>query len=542
LVGTYNYWLVLLSLVVAITASYVALDLTSRVAASLGRKTGPYWLAGGAATMGSGIWSMHFIGMLAFRMPIPISYDFPITALSLLIAVAGSGFALYVTSRRTLSRYRLLIGGALLGCAIAAMHYTGMAAMHIHPHVHYGIGLFTLSVLVAVGTSIAALWSAFILRWETKYTAFWKKAGSAIVMGAGICCMHYTGMAAATFAPDSSSAVAGHNSFSNDGLAVMLGGCTLIFLMATLLVSALDAFIAQRSEQHVRSLQALNGALETRTAELSRVNALLSEEVQERTQAQDALRAARDQLELRVTERTAELVRINQSLVEQASEIKAAELALRVSEQRLRLLFEERERLVRDLHDNTVQAMYAAGLKLELIEQLTRQDQTLAAAHATTAIEYLNGAIRDIRRYIDRPAAQTNARTLREDLATLVKLTGIDSKPCFRLTVNPTAEERLTPNEAEHVLQIAREATSNSLRHSRSMQGTVTLDLTIDGVTLEIKDDGIGFDPTTLRQSSGGLRNMKARAQEIGAQLEILSSPGNGTRIVLHIPKGPRLG
>src|ERR1700693_5452994 len=90
LVGSYNYWLVLLSIVVAITASYVALDLTSRVVACHGRRTEPLWLFGGAASMGSGIWSMHFIGMLAFRMPVTVSYDLPITSLSLLIAVAAS--------------------------------------------------------------------------------------------------------------------------------------------------------------------------------------------------------------------------------------------------------------------------------------------------------------------------------------------------------------------------------------------------------------------------------------------------------------------
>src|ERR1700688_2280323 len=84
LVGSYNYWLVLLSLVVAITASYVALDMTSRVVASRGHKSGPFWLAGGAAAMGCGIWSMHFIGKLLFRMPLPVSYDLPITGLSLL--------------------------------------------------------------------------------------------------------------------------------------------------------------------------------------------------------------------------------------------------------------------------------------------------------------------------------------------------------------------------------------------------------------------------------------------------------------------------
>ena len=271
----------------------------------------------------------------------------------------------------------------------------------------------------------------------------------------------------------------------------MLGACTLIFLMAMLLVSALDAFFAQRSAEHVQNLQALNGELEMRTAELSRVNALLNQEVQVRTKAQDALRAARDELETRVTERTTDRSHVRRNVAEQA---------LRVSEQQLRRLFEERERLVRDLHDNTVQAIYAAGLRLELVEQLSQEDPARAASQVAAAIEYLNGAIRDIRRYIDRPAEQTSATPLRDSLAKLVEASRPDSGCASCWTVDPAVDERLTPDEAEHVLQIAREAMSNSLRHSRAMQATVTIGLTNDGVTLEIKDDGIGFDPTMLKQ------------------------------------------
>jgi NO-binding membrane sensor protein with MHYT domain len=92
--GYYDTWLVILSFVVASLASYVALDLVSRVAASATPKSRAYWLVGGSLSMGLGIWSMHFIGMLAFRLPIPMSYDIATTLLSLLIAVLVSGFAL----------------------------------------------------------------------------------------------------------------------------------------------------------------------------------------------------------------------------------------------------------------------------------------------------------------------------------------------------------------------------------------------------------------------------------------------------------------
>jgi hypothetical protein len=167
------------------------------------------------------------------------------TGLSLLIAVAASGFALYVTSRGTLSLGRLLSGSSLLGFAIAAMHYTGMAAMRVLPPVHHDVGLVALSVVIAIGTSVVALWSAFNLRLETIFTASWKKAGSAAIMGGGICLMHYTGMAAAMFTSHSISTATPEN-ISHAGLAVILGVFTLAFLMATMLVSALDAYYAQQ--------------------------------------------------------------------------------------------------------------------------------------------------------------------------------------------------------------------------------------------------------------------------------------------------------
>ena len=130
MVGTYNYWMVILSIVVAILASYAALNLATRITASKDA-TARAWLLGGAFSMGTGIWSMHFLGMLAFSLPIPMGYDVPVTLLSMLIAILVSGFALYVVSRKTLRWPRLLLAGALMGSGIAAMHYTGMAAMAI---------------------------------------------------------------------------------------------------------------------------------------------------------------------------------------------------------------------------------------------------------------------------------------------------------------------------------------------------------------------------------------------------------------------------
>src|SRR5712675_71132 len=142
--GTYSYWQVLLSVLVATLASYTALDLATRITASKGRSA-TLWLVGGAFSMGTGIWSMHFIGMLAFSLPIPMGYDVPMTLASMLLAIVVSGFALYLVSRDNLGWKNLLPGGVLMGLGIASMHYTGMAAMQTSPPIQYDALLFTAS-------------------------------------------------------------------------------------------------------------------------------------------------------------------------------------------------------------------------------------------------------------------------------------------------------------------------------------------------------------------------------------------------------------
>src|SRR5258708_2681578 len=130
LTGSYDGRLVALSVLIAACASFVALDLAGRTAAARGGARWR-WLTAGAAAMGLGIWSMHYLGMLAFTLPVPVLYDLPTVALSLLAAVAASGVALFVVSRQTLDAAGAIGGSMLMGSAIAAMHYLGMEAMRL---------------------------------------------------------------------------------------------------------------------------------------------------------------------------------------------------------------------------------------------------------------------------------------------------------------------------------------------------------------------------------------------------------------------------
>jgi two-component system sensor histidine kinase/response regulator len=258
LIGSYDYRLVALSVLIAILASYAALDLAGRVTAAHGRARF-VWLTGGAAAMGLGIWSMHYIGMLAYSLPVAILYDWPTVLLSLVAAMLASSIALFIASRSVMLPLRTAVGGVLMGIGIAAMHYTGMEAMRLPAMCHYSPGLVILSVILAIVISLVALWLTFHLREEHSATG-WRKLASAILMGAAIPVMHYTGMAAVTFTrTDSAPKLTYSVEISELGIAAIIV-VTLMVLGLTILTSLVDRrFSAQSlelslSEQRFRQL------------------------------------------------------------------------------------------------------------------------------------------------------------------------------------------------------------------------------------------------------------------------------------------------
>jgi len=202
--GSYDYPTVALSFLMAVSASYAALDLSGRVTAARSSARAA-WLAGGAAAMGLGIWSMHFTGMLAFHLPVAARYHWPTVLVSLLAAAVASAVALYVASREKMGPLQALAGSVPMGAGIASMHYIGMAAMSLAAVTQFDRLLVGLSIVLAIVFSFAALLLAFDLREETRETTP-RKIGSAIVLGIAICAMHYTAMAAASFRPAAVSA------------------------------------------------------------------------------------------------------------------------------------------------------------------------------------------------------------------------------------------------------------------------------------------------------------------------------------------------
>jgi PAS domain S-box-containing protein len=255
--ATYDYRLVALSVVIAICASYVALDLTGRVTANRGRARRA-WLLGGAFAMGSGIWSMHYTGMLAFRLPIPVYYHVPTVMLSLLAAVLASWIALYVVSRQHVTALGVAVGSLLMGAGIATMHFTGMAAMRLGAMHHYRSGLWMLSVFLAVIISAVGLLLIFHFRNENRG---WKiKVLSALLMGLAIPVMHYTGMAAVIFVPAMAASNLTHSVDISALASVAILVVTFVILGFALLTSLVDRRISAQQilvDNERRMLRAL---------------------------------------------------------------------------------------------------------------------------------------------------------------------------------------------------------------------------------------------------------------------------------------------
>lgn len=225
-------------------------------------------------------------------------------------------------------------------------------------------------------------------------------------------------------------------------------------------------------------------------------------------------------------------------IVQDITERKLAEQALRDSKGKLRLAFEDRERLSRDLHDNIIQAVYAVGMQLEACQRLLQDHPKDIAQHLGHAIAGLNGVIRDVRGYISGSGPEIQSQSgLCAELAKLVKTIGTTGALRVRLKVDPLAVARLAPAQVEHVLQIAREALSNALKHSQAREGRLSLRRVGNSVCLEVRDDGVGFEPQTQGVKGTGLLNMESRVRQMGAKLNVSSSPRRGTRVILMLPE-----
>jgi NO-binding membrane sensor protein with MHYT domain len=195
----YDLTLVAYSLVIATLTGYCGIEMTARVrGADPERKA--RWITVGALAFGTGVWAMHFMGMAALMLPVPVSFDLPLTLASWLVAVAVSAIGFYVI-RHGVRLWSWLLASVLMATGVCLMHYGGMAAMRMTPGIVYRPGWFWASVAIAFVASAAALLIMTWLRDSRRWTGVALRLGAALVMGVAVTGMHYTGMAAAVFGP-----------------------------------------------------------------------------------------------------------------------------------------------------------------------------------------------------------------------------------------------------------------------------------------------------------------------------------------------------
>ncbi len=263
--SAYDTWGVIASILIACFASYVTLDLARRVQTHAGWGAILWWV-GGSLVMATGIWAMHFVGMLAFSLPIDLGYSVFWTVMSFLAALVVSGVALGLASGRTLGRGRLVAGSLAMGAGISGMHYIGMHALDMVPGIVWHWGMVALSVVIAVAASAAALGIFFWLRKVEDESRPLRQVIAALVMGVAIAGMHYTGMEAAGFPVGSICRSA--DALGSDGLA---GGITLacgVVLLLALLTSQYDARVRRHARRMEVSLQQANADLQAANEEL----------------------------------------------------------------------------------------------------------------------------------------------------------------------------------------------------------------------------------------------------------------------------------
>ncbi len=238
--GSYDYRPVALSVLMAMVAAYAALDLAGRVTAAH-RWARLFWLAGGATSMGLGIWAMHYIAMLAFTLPVPVLYHYPTVIVSLFAAIAASAVALFTVSREQMGLGSSIAGSLIMGGGIASMHYIGMGAMRLPAMMEYRWNLVGLSIVLAILISWVALVLAFRVRQET---ASLRKLLSAVVMGSAIPLIHYTGILAVRFHA-SSAAFSTRHAMQISSLGIVAITLTSILAMGLAIASAfLDRILA----------------------------------------------------------------------------------------------------------------------------------------------------------------------------------------------------------------------------------------------------------------------------------------------------------
>jgi PAS domain S-box-containing protein len=573
IIGSYDYSVVVLSALIAVLASYTALDLGERVTAARGNLR-LAWLTSGATAMGIGIWSMHYTGMLAFRLPVPVLYHWPTVLLSLLLGIASSGIALFVVSRHRLGLPAALLGGIFQAAGVAGLHYTGMAAMRLPAMCHYSPPIVALSVLFAIAGSLLSLRLTFLFRDQATGRKL-RKAASALLMGAAICVMHYTGMAAGRFTASGTVP-----NLSHAVHVTSLGIAGIVSVTVMVLVGAVVTSLVDRLQERSALL---NGLFEQAPQAIALVNvdSRVVRVNHEFTRVfgyapQETLGRRLDELivpdELRDefqshAEQVSQGQRVDTEAVRQRKDgsrlhvlvvgvpvsvpggqiamcamylditaRKAAEITLQALSSRLLEVQEsERRHLARELHDEIGQLLTGLRLLLRLNGDLPADALKARFEQARTIVDDLLGRVRGLS-FDLRPADLDELGLLPALLALFERYT---TQTGVLVNFKHQGLERRFASEVETAAyRIVQEGLTNAARHAGVAGVTVRVWTDADKLSIQIEDQGCGFDPEVALKAprSSGLIGMRERIMFLGGHLAIESTPGAGTTITAELP------
>ena len=512
LTGSYNPAFVGLAVVMAILASATALDVADRIGGSAGWQRA-LWIGAAAVAMGGGIWVMHFIAMLAFSLPVPISYDVPLTLASLLLAVAVAGVAFLIVCTGPFRLWRLSLGGVIMGLGVAGMHYTGMAAMIVPSGVSYRLWLVAASIAIAIAAATAALWIAL------RVTGILWRAAAAVLMGLAVSCMHFTGMAAACFQParPAFGRIPEGLDPSTLALAVALGA--VVILSLTSMSAAFDRRIAVL--RHIDSARA--------RADAERAEAALT-----------ALKAA--QQRLIQTEKMASLSRLTAGVAHEINTPIGTALTAATALQR------RTEEFVQSVGSGTITKSAAvryaavAGESCDLVVSNIRRAAELIQSFKQVAVDQTSGERRafDLGDYL-REVVRSLTPRLKQTPHDVV----VDCTPLMRVETYPGA-----------LAQVVTNLLVNSILHAYPDGRAGHINLSArradkDTVELIYRDDGCGVPPEHLSRIFDPFFTTRRAAGGTGLGLHIVfnivtqtlkgtiraESDAAGTRFTMQFPR-----
>jgi PAS domain S-box-containing protein len=588
--NSYDPGLVTLSVLIATATSYTALNLATYVP-SVRQAVRVGWLTGASVMMGIGIWAMHFTGMLAFSLPIPIDYHWPTVLLSLLIATLASGIAFYLVTSGDIAIIGITLGSVIIGGAIAGMHYVGMASMRLSGVCRYNSGLVILSVLLAIVLSFPPLWFVVHFR-DRSMNTIWKTVASAVVLGLAISAMHYTAMSAATFIPLTMQPITLHvvriSSLAAAGIAVatlsiQAFGTLLSFEHRRFAVQTVELQERDRFRQIADSLQEVLALTSADCSEVLFVNHayqaiwgrtaeslyahpnswLEAVHPEDRPLIRDAVRRLimgepLQGVELRVVQPDGFTIWVVARgypvrdaeghiyrLVGSAQEItkrKQAETELHQLHGRLLTLQDqERRNIARDLHDSTAQDLVALATTLKLLHDsppVSRSRLQTMVSECQTVVDKCVREVRTLSYLLHPPMLEKSG--LEDAIRDLIE--GFTQRSGIQVEVKITSLLDRMPRETELALfRVVQESLANIQRHSGSHHAQIRIESRPEQLILEVSDTGRGIPGGIGNQSEPapkgmgvGIPSMQERVKQIGGRLEIeSSSQGTTVRVII---------